>query len=91
MLLFLRDGKKDRKLLVNVFAILNSATYIAPYFSRYFETPAGNSVLWEGPGDGGAFFYYLLLFPVCLIGTVILVSIRIRAHKEAKQQDVENL
>ncbi|MCR9174362.1 MAG: hypothetical protein NXI10_17835 [bacterium] len=85
MFLFIKDSNKKRRYVTNILICLNILLYLAPYLSGIPNTPSGKSVLWEGQGDGGVFMYYFLIFPLCLVTTIILAVLRFKARKEAKK------
>ncbi|HMQ49087.1 MAG TPA: hypothetical protein PKA00_16460 [Saprospiraceae bacterium] len=83
-LLFLKDNNKRRKLRLNVLLLLNALLFMLPLLMAYANTPKGESLWNENSGGGAALWLYMLVFPVCFIGLVVLFILKISFAKKSK-------
>lgn len=77
VLLFLKDTKKERKIILNILLILNVFFYLTPLIIAFFSTPAGESMWNENTGGGAAIWLYFIVFPVSAIAQLILLILKI--------------
>jgi hypothetical protein len=77
VLLFLKDTKKKRKIILNILLILNVFLYLSPLIIAFFNTPPGESMWNENTGGGAAIWLYFIVFPVSVIAQLILLILKI--------------
>ena len=76
-LLFLRDGKKERKRIMNGLLIMNVFFFLSPIFMAYSNTPPGESMWNENTGGGAALWLYLIILPISAIAQLVLLILKI--------------
>ena len=70
-LLFVKDGSKKRRLIINILILLNIVVYLLPMLGAYLGTPSGESVFNENSGGGAMLWFYMLILP--LSGFLVLI------------------
>lgn len=83
-LLFLKDAKKERKLIMNILLILNALFFLSPMIMAFFNTPHGESMWNENTGGGAFLWLYLLVLPVSGIVQIILLVLKITYANNSK-------
>ena len=80
VLFFIKDPKKTRKNILNIFLFANTLLYLFPLINAYISTrPNGN--MWSENGPGAILWLYLILIPICAIIQIILLILKIVFYK----------
>ena len=91
ILFFLKDKKRDRRILINTLIGVNILIFISPVLMEVLQNGWSDNFMWESPGGKAIFFYYFLLFPLCLIATIVLAVLRVIAHQNSRREENEEL
>jgi hypothetical protein len=76
IIFFIKDSKKGRRKILNVFLIINTIIYVLPLAFAFLATfPNGN--MWNENGPGVVLWFYFLIFPLCILIQVILIILKI--------------
>lgn len=75
-LLFLKDHKKERKIVMNVLLITNALFFLSPLLMAYMNTPPGESMWNENTGGGAAIWLYIIIFPISGLAQLTLIILK---------------
>ena len=76
-LLFLKDHKTKRGVVLNVLVLLNAFLFLWPVFMALVNTPSGESMWNESSGGGAAFWLYYFVWPACTVFFLLLLVLKL--------------